>query len=63
MTLGIVVGSGGGAHAGERILDVEGGGFRAGSLMGAMLAVVLVSAVAFLTWRAGRTPKKSQPAS
>jgi len=41
MTLGIVVGSGNAAHAGERILDVEGPGFRGGSLVGAIAAVVI----------------------
>lgn len=40
MTLGIVVGSGNAAHAGERILDVDGPGFRGGSLVGAIAAVV-----------------------
>jgi hypothetical protein len=44
MTLGIVVGQGGGAHAGERILDVDGPGFRTASLVGALgaLAVFLL---------------------
>lgn len=44
MTLGIVIGQGGGAHAGERILDVDGPGFRTASLLGALgaLAVFLL---------------------
>lgn len=44
MTLGIVLGQGGGAHAGERILDVDGPGFRTASLIGAVgaLAVFLL---------------------
>jgi hypothetical protein len=39
-TLGIVLGSGNAAHAGERTLDVEGPGFRDASLAGASTAVV-----------------------
>ncbi len=41
MTLGIVVGNGNAAHAGERILDVDGPGFRGGSLVGAIVGVVI----------------------
>jgi hypothetical protein len=55
LTLVIVLGSGNGAHAGERILDVEGPGFRAGSAVGAILAVVLMLVVTGLTWRARRS--------
>ncbi|MFT7598543.1 MAG: hypothetical protein ACI8TP_001466 [Acidimicrobiales bacterium] len=40
-TLGIVLGNGNAAHAGERILDVEGPGFRGGSLVGAVLAALV----------------------
>ena len=39
--LGIVLGSGNAAHAGDRTLDVEGPGFRGGSLAGAIVAVVV----------------------
>lgn len=39
MTLGIVLGGGDGAHAGDRILDVDGPGFRTASLLGALGAV------------------------
>jgi hypothetical protein len=42
MTLSIVLGTGGASHAGERILDVEGPGFRGGSLVGAILAAAAV---------------------
>jgi hypothetical protein len=38
LTLGIVLGSGSGAHAGDRILDVEAPGFRGGTLIGALAA-------------------------
>ncbi len=40
-TLGIVMGNGNGAHAGDRILDVEGPGFRGGSLVGAIFGLLL----------------------
>jgi hypothetical protein len=45
LTLGIVLGPGGAAHAGERTLDVDAPGFRASSLIGAIIAVLLVLAV------------------
>lgn len=48
MTLGIVLGNGNAAHAGERILDVEAPAFRGGSLAGAAIAVLLVAYVIYL---------------
>jgi hypothetical protein len=48
MTLGIVLGRGNAAHAGDRVLDVEAPAFRGGSLAGALLAVLLVGFVAYL---------------
>ncbi len=39
LTLGIVLGSGKGAHAGQRTLDVDAPDFRASSLAGAIVAV------------------------
>ena len=48
LTLGIVIGPGGAAHAGERTLDVEAPGFRASSLIGAILAVLVVFIVGLL---------------
>ena len=44
-TLGITVGPGSGAHAGDRTLDVEAPGFRGASLAGALLAA---GAIAFI---------------
>ena len=38
LTLGIVLGTGNGAHAGDRILDVEAPAFRGGTLAGVLLA-------------------------
>ena len=47
-TLGIVLGRGNAAHAGDRTLDVEAPGFRGGSLTGAILAGLLVAGIAYL---------------
>jgi MFS family permease len=48
MTLTIVLGGGSAAHAGERILDVDGPGFRGGSLVGAVLGAALIGLVVYL---------------
>ncbi len=48
ITLGVVLGPGGAAHAGERTLDVDAPGFRTSSLIGAIVAVLLVLAIWFL---------------
>jgi glucan phosphoethanolaminetransferase (alkaline phosphatase superfamily) len=48
MTLGIVIGRGNAAHAGDRILDVEAPAFRGGTLVGVLLAAGLVALVIYL---------------
>jgi hypothetical protein len=48
MTLGIVLGPGSGAHAGDRTLDVEAPGFRGATLGGALLALVAIGFVWYL---------------
>jgi hypothetical protein len=48
MTLGIVIGRGNAAHAGDRVLDVEAPAFRGGTLAGAILAGLLVAFIAYL---------------
>jgi len=48
LTLGIVVGRGNAAHAGERTLDVEAPGFRTATLAGAIAALVALIAVEYL---------------
>ena len=52
MTLGIVLGNGNAAHAGDRILDVEAPAFRGATLAGAAIAVLLVAYI--LNLRASR---------
>lgn len=54
MTLSIVVGNGSGAHAGDRILDVEGPGFRAGTAWGAVIATVVAVGLFAWAWKARR---------
>ena len=48
LTLGIVVGNGSAAHAGERTLDVEAPNFRASTLAGAIVAVLVFIALQYL---------------
>lgn len=48
MTLGIVLGRGDAAHDGDRILSVEGNGFRMWSLIGAIAAVLAFGALLYL---------------
>jgi hypothetical protein len=48
MTLGIVIGRGNAAHAGDRTLDVDAPGFRGATLAGALLAVAGVALVSYL---------------
>ena len=47
-TLGVVLGPGGAAHAGERTFDVKAPGFRNATLAGALLAVVVIGFVWYL---------------
>lgn len=59
MTLGIVIGSGSAAHAGERILDVDGPGFRGGSLVGVIAAVFVGLALVWLVGSRRRNKNKA----
>jgi hypothetical protein len=47
-TLGVVLGPGGAAHAGERTFDVKAPGFRNATLGGALLAVAAIAFVWYL---------------
>jgi MFS family permease len=48
LTLGIVLGGGNAAHAGERTLDVEAPGFRNSTLAGVLAAVAAIAGVEYL---------------
>ena len=50
LTLGIVLGTGNAAHAGERTLDVEGPYFRASSLIGAIGAAVVFAVLLYIVY-------------
>lgn len=58
VTLSIVVGTGNAAHAGERILDVEGPGFRYSTLVGAVAAVAAWLAAEYLLASRRRTRRR-----
>jgi hypothetical protein len=45
LTLGISTGTGSGAHAAQRTLDVDGPGFRGATLVGALVAVAIFGLV------------------
>ncbi len=54
LTLGIVLGTGNAAHAGERTLDVRAPAFRGASLAGALLAALVLGLIAYLTYSRDR---------
>jgi hypothetical protein len=54
LTLGIVLGTGNAAHAGERTLDVRAPAFRGASLAGALIAIALLGVIAYLTYSRDR---------
>jgi hypothetical protein len=60
LTLGIVLGAGNAAHAGDRILDVEAPAFRGASLAGALLAIALVAFVGYLLYSRKRARTESR---
>ncbi len=62
MTLGIVLGTGNAAHAGERILDVEAPAFRGATLVGALIALAMSGFVTYLIASRGRErPPRAVP--
>jgi len=56
LTLGIVLGTGSGAHAGDRILDVEAPAFRGGTLVGALVAGGLIA----IAWYLGASQRRAK---
>lgn len=62
MTLAIVLGTGSAAHAGQRIFDVDGPGFRGGSLIGALLGAVFGFWIIYLMWSRRRRGRRLEGA-
>lgn len=60
LTLGIVLGTGNGAHAGDRILDVEAPAFRGGTLGGALLAAACVGGAWYLLGSRHRARRRAE---
>ena len=60
MTLGVTWGNGNAAHDGERILSVEGNGFRLWSLIGAIVAGLGALVLAYLTKTRGLFKSQNQ---
>ena len=58
--LGIVLGDGNAAHAGERILDVEGPGYRGGSLIGVVIAVLAFVWLVYITFSRRRSRERAK---
>ena len=58
LTLGIVIGTGNAAHAGERILDVDAPGFRGATLAGVMLAALLLALLQYQLVSRHRTGRR-----
>ena len=59
LTLGIVLGTGNAAHAGERTLDVRAPAFRGASLAGALVAIGLLVLIAYLTYSRDRAREEA----
>jgi len=58
MTLGVAVGTGKGAHAGQRTMDVDAPMFRGATLIGVLCAIVIFVGMVIVYRRRGpRTPK------
>lgn len=60
LTLGIVIGDGSAAHAGERILDVDGPGFRGGTLVGTIIGVIVAATFAWVAASRRRNKRRVQ---
>lgn len=60
MTLGIVIGDGNAAHAGERILDVDGPGIRGGTLVGAIIGAAIAFVLRYVFWSRARNIRRAK---
>ncbi|SDU28219.1 DUF5336 domain-containing protein [Gordonia westfalica] len=63
LTLSVVAGGGNGAHAGERIFDVDAPGFRAATAWGVIIGVALAIAVGWFIWRYRRRGRQLEATS
>ena len=63
LTLGIVIGTGNAAHAGERILDVDAPGFRGATLAGVVLAGFLLALLQYQLVSRHRTGRQLERAT
>jgi hypothetical protein len=57
MTLGVAIGTGSGAHAGQRTMDVQAPGFRGATAVGTLIAVLIFVVLVIAYRRKGRPPK------
>jgi hypothetical protein len=62
LTLGIVLGTGSGAHAGDRTLDVEAPAFRGAALVGGLVAAACVAAAWYLLASRRRAERRADAA-
>ena len=57
MTMGVAIGTGSGAHAGQRTMDVQAPGFRGATAVGALIAALIFVVLVIAYRRKGRPPK------
>lgn len=60
LTLWIVLGASSAAHAGQRVLDVDGPGFRGGTLVGFLVALAAFGILTYLRWARLRRKRLDQ---
>ena len=58
-----MLGTGNAAHAGDRTLDVRAPAFRGASLAGALLAVLVLGLIAYLTYSRDRAREHGRRAT
>ena len=63
LTLGIVIGTGNAAHAGQRILDVDAPGFRGATLAGVIIAGLLLGLLQYQLISRHRTGRRLERAT
>ncbi|WP_083795810.1 hypothetical protein [Catenulispora acidiphila] len=64
MTLGVAIGGGGGAHAGQRTMDVQAPMFRGATAIGTLIAIVVfIALIVVYRRRAPKAPRAPQAAT